>query len=90
MTYGLEVQQAEVIMELFDYIEKLELEVDIAEAQNIYFTKIYSHINEIIDMLQQSKRKNDRKLIEMLLDIGEKLNINTDFYRTKLAKTETK
>ncbi len=90
LTYGLEVQQAEVIMELFDYIEKLELEVDIAEAQNIYFTKIYSHINEIIDMLQQSKRKNDRKLIEMLLDIGEKLNINTDFYRTKLAKTETK
>lgn len=90
LTYGLEVQQAEVIMELFDYIEKLELEVDIAEAQNIYFTKIYSHINEIIDILQQSKRKNDRKLIEMLLDIGEKLNINTDFYRTKLAKTETK
>lgn len=90
LTYGLEVQQAEVIMELFDYIEKLELEVDIAEAQNIYFTKIYSHINEIIDMLQQSKRKNDRKLIEMLLDIGEKLNINTDFYRTKLAKTEMK
>lgn len=90
LTYGLEIQQAEVVLELFDYIEKLELEVDIAEAQNIYFVKIYSHINEIIDMLQQSKRKNDRKLIEMLLDIGEKLNINTDFYRTKLAKTETK
>lgn len=90
LTYGLEIQQAEVVLELFDYIEKLELEVDIAEAQNIYFVKIYSHISEIIEMSQQSKRKNDKKLIEMLLDIGEKLNINTDFYRTKLAKTETK
>ncbi|MBO8430620.1 DUF3536 domain-containing protein, partial [Spirochaetes bacterium] len=78
LTYGLEIQQAEVVLELFDYIEKLELEVDIAEAQNIYFVKIYSHISEIIEMSQQSKRKNDKKLIEMLLDIGEKLNINTD------------
>lgn len=88
LTYGLEIQQAEVILELFDYIEQLELEVDIAEAQNIYFAKIYSHINEIIEISKESKRKNDKKLIEMLLDIGERLNINTDFYKNKLAKLE--
>lgn len=88
LTYGLEIQQAEVILELFDYIEKLELEVDIAEAQNTYFAKIYIHIDEIIEICKESKRSNNKKLIEMLLDIGEKLNINTDFYRTKLAKTE--
>ena len=40
LTYGLEAQQAEVVLELFDYVEKLELEVDIAEAQNLYFAKI--------------------------------------------------
>lgn len=85
LTYGLEAQQAEVVLELFDYVEKLELEVDIAEAQNLYFAKIYSHINEILEMSKTSKRKNDKHLVEMLLDIGEKLNINTDFYRTKLV-----
>lgn len=85
LTYGLEAQQAEVVLELFDYVEKLELEVDIAEAQNLYFAKIYSHISEILEMSKTSKRKNDKHLVEMLLDIGEKLNINTDFYRTKLV-----
>ena len=88
LTYGLEIQQAEVILELFDYIEKLELEVDIAEAQNTYFAKIYIHMDEIIAMSAGSKRKSNKQLIEMLLDIGEKLNINTDFFRTKLLRAE--
>lgn len=90
LTYGLEIQQAEVILELFDYIEKLELEVDIAEAQNTYFAKIYIHMDEIIAISAESKRKSDKQLIEMLLDIGEKLNINTDFYRTKLVKADNR
>lgn len=86
LTYGLEIQQADVLLELFDYAEKLELEIDISEAQNTYFTKIYHKIDEIIELSVQSKRSNDKRLVEMLLDIGERLNINTDFYRAKLDK----
>lgn len=74
------------MLELFEYAQKLELEIDISEAQNTYFTKIYHRINEIIELSVQSKRSNDKRLVEMLLDIGDKLNINTDFYRTKLDK----
>lgn len=86
LAYSFEIQQADVILELFDYVEKLELEVDISEAQNIYFTKIYQNIGDIIESSKTSNRASDKKFIDMLLDIGGKLNINTEFYRAKLAK----
>ncbi len=86
LAYSFEIQQADVVLELFEHIEKLELEIDIAEAQNIYFSKIYNQIGDIIESIQNSKRPGERKFVEMLLDIGVKLNINTEFYRTKLAK----
>ena len=41
LVHSFEVQQADAILEIFDIVEKLELQVDIAEAQNIYFSKIY-------------------------------------------------
>ena len=86
LAYSFEIQQADVVLELFEYIEKLELEVDISEAQNIFFSKIYLNIGEIIESSQNSNRKSDRRFVEMLLDIGAKLNINTEFYRAKLVK----
>ncbi len=86
LAYSFEIQQADVVLELFEYIEKLELEVDISEAQNIFFSKIYLNIGEIIESSKNSNRKSDKRFVEMLLDIGTKLNINTEFYRTKLVK----
>ena len=84
LVHSFEIQQADAILEIFDIVEKLELQVDISEAQNIYFTKIYHRIGDIIET--GIKRNSDRKFVEMLLDIGEKLNINTEFYRKKLDK----
>ena len=86
LAYSFEIQQADVVLELFEYIEKLELEVDISEAQNIFFSKIYLNIGEIIESSKNSNRKSDKRFVEMLLDIGTKLNINTEFYRAKLVK----
>ncbi len=86
LAYSLEVQQADVLIELFDYIERLELEVDIAEAQNVYYTRIFHRIGEIIELSQKSKRSGEKRFAQMLLDIGDKLNINTEFYRSKLDK----
>lgn len=85
LVHSFEIQQADVVLELFDNIEKLELEVDISEAQNIYFSKIYHRIGDILETT--SKRSSNIKFIEMLLEIGEKLNINTEFYHKKLDKT---
>lgn len=91
LAQGLEIQQAEAMLEIFDNIEKLELSVDISEAQNIYFNKIFHEIGEIIDKMRASNHSaasttSDKKFVLILLDIGQKLNINTDFYRNMLDK----
>jgi len=88
LAYSLEVQQADVLMELFDYVEKLELEIDISEAQNVYYTRIFHKIGEIIELSKKSKRASERRFVQMLLDIGDKLNINTEFYRSMLDKMD--
>lgn len=84
LVHSFEIQQADVVLELFDNIEKLELEVDISEAQNIYYSKIYHRIGDILQ--GDIKRASNRNFVQMLLDIGDKLNINTEFYRKKLDK----
>lgn len=91
LAQSLEVQQAEATLELFDNIEKLELNIDIAEAQNIYFNKIFHQLGEIIEDMNSSQsssaeKSTDKKFVSILLEIGQKLNINTDFYKNMLDK----
>ena len=78
-----ERQQANVVMEIFDEIDDLELEIDLKEAQNIYFNKIYSYV---IDEIESNDNIRDKKFLQQLLDLGSKLNINTEFYKAKLAE----
>lgn len=84
LAQGFDSHQAEATLELFETIEKLDLQVNVAEAQNIYFNKIFHEIGQIIETAQSSNV--DRQFIFMLLDIGVKLNINTDFYRAKFDR----
>lgn len=86
LAQGLEIQQAEAILEIFDNVEKLELEVDIAESQNIYFNRIFHQIGDVIENMNKSSQVMDKKFVAMLLEIGQKLNINTEFYKTMLDK----
>lgn len=86
LVQSFEIQQAEAILEIFDNIEKLELNVDIAEAQNIYFNKIFHEFGEIIENISKTSSASDKKFISILLEIGKRLNINVDFYQTLLDK----
>ena len=86
LTKSFEIQQADTVVELFDIIEKLDLQIDIAEAQNIYYNKIYHRIGDIIESNTQNPKDKDIKFINLLLTIGIKLNINVDFYKVKLDK----
>lgn len=86
LAQNFEIQQAEATLELFDNIEKLELNVDITESQNIYFNKIFHEMGEIIEKMNKKSQVSDAKFISILLDIGQKLNINTDFYKNMLDK----
>ena len=38
----------------------------------------------IIEILDVPQGTPDKKFIQLLLDIGSKLNINTEFYKAKL------
>ena len=87
LSRNIEPHRAEAVLELFDYVEKLDLNVSIAEAQNIYFAKIYHELGVILEAQknQQDLREN-RHFVILLLQIGQKLNVNTSFYRDILDK----
>jgi alpha-amylase/alpha-mannosidase (GH57 family) len=86
LTKSFEIQQANAIMELFEIIEKLDLQIDIAEAQNIYYNRIYHRIGDIIGKDSTKTTEKELRFIHTLLAIGEHLNINVEFYRAKLLK----
>lgn len=86
LTKSFESQQADSIVELFDIVEKLDLQIDISEAQNIYYNRIYHRIGDIIENNSSSPSDKDIRFVKLLLTIGEKLNINVDFYKVKLDK----
>ena len=83
LAYALDLQQVEATLEILDCIGKLELAVDIAEAQNYFFSKIVTNIEELIQNMTCSA---DRELITMLFEIGENLNINMDYYKQQFNK----
>ena len=88
LTKSFEQRQAESVVELFEIMDKLDLQVDISEAQNIYYNKIYHRIGDIIENNVESPREKDMQFAKVLLNIGEKLNINVDFYKIKLERME--
>ncbi len=83
LAYALDVQQVDATLELLDCIGKLELSIDIGEAQSYFFTKIVTNIDELIHSMTCAA---DRDLLVMLFDIGENLNINMDYYKQQFDK----
>ena len=87
LSQTMDFKVADEIFAIFDLIDILQINVEIKVAQNIYFEKIYSKINILIEHLETSQTKdNDRQIALMLLEVGKKLNINTDFYRPHIDK----
>ena len=86
LVHSFERQQAEAILEIFDCVENLDLNIDIAEAQNVYFNKIYHRIGNLIENIKVTNRSKDKEFVNMLLQIGNKLNINTEFYKIMFTK----
>ncbi len=87
LSQSMDFKTADEIFAIFELIEILGLNVEIKVAQNIYFEKIYRKINVLIEHLENSKSKDkDRQIALMLLEVGKKLNINTDFYRPHIDK----
>lgn len=82
-----DISKYESLAESLMLLEKLDLQPDLSNAQNIYFSKIYKKINEQIENLVSSRNKEqDKKLISSRLKLGEKLNFNIDEPMAKLQK----
>lgn len=87
LSQTMDLKVADKIFAIFEVIDILQLNMEIKVAQNIYFEKIYSKINILIEHLEHSKTKDeDRQIALTLLEVGKKLNINTDFYRPHIDK----
>ena len=78
LSYSMDLQQVDATLELLDCISKLEIKVDIAEAQSYFFSKIVTSFDE---QIQNITCQADRDLLSMLFEIGENLNINMDYYK---------
>lgn len=76
------------ILEIFRYCEILEIEPDISIAQNVYFTKIYQKFSKIItNVLSTEKNLYEGKdKLMLIIKLGDKLNIDTDFYKNNIVK----
>ena len=83
LAYALDLQQVDATLEILDCISKLELKIDIAEAQNYFFTKVIGNIEELIQSMTCAA---DRELVTMLFQIGEDLNINMDYYKQQFNR----
>ena len=80
LVYSMEYQQAEVAHDLLDIMDKLEINVDISDAQNLFYTRIISNFE---DMIENISCNSDVVLLQQLLDIAQRLNIDIDFYKPK-------
>ncbi|MDD3237590.1 MAG: DUF3536 domain-containing protein [Candidatus Gastranaerophilales bacterium] len=87
----LDAHKLEKALEIFKYIDTIEIKVDIAEAQNVYFKRIFSKFSSIIEKIaKENEIEANRARLLAVLRLGEYLNINTDFYKTALLKITAK
>ncbi len=83
---NLDYSQAEATLDIFSQVENLDMDVEISEAQNIFFSKIFIQMGDILYEFEKNHTKRDKDFLEMLFSISTKLNINSEFYRTKFDR----
>jgi len=83
---NLDYSQADATLDIFKQVEDLDMDVEISEAQNIFFSKIFIQMGDFLYGFEKNHTKRDVEYLEMLFSISSKLNINSEFYRTKFDK----
>ena len=83
-----EIHRLENILKMFECASKLDLKIDISEAQNMYFNKIYAKFTTLLDNASKlnTNMEEIREYLFSLLVLGEYLNINTEFYKSSILK----
>ena len=84
LTKNPEIGRTQKINEMFEYTKKLELKVDLQEAQNIFFDYIFEEFAEILE--DKNKDNFSDEFIYELLKLAQNLNLDTDFYKDLCVK----
>lgn len=73
------------LLSFYNLVEKLEVEVHIASAQNIFYDKFCLNFDNFVKDLSSIKNKDEsRKLFLGILEAGRKLKINMNFYEERI------
>ena len=86
LTLNFDIHKADAVLELLIIADKIELDIELGEAQNIYYNRIYHRISEILDDDTKKNKDHNIKFMNTLLEIGTRININVNFYQYKLDK----
>lgn len=81
---NIEAKELELLVEILEKAKMLKMELDLKEAQNIYFEKIFPNLPEIMEKTLNSKDTNIRKLAKNLIKIGKQLDINVESFEKKI------
>lgn len=77
----------ESLCKSLDLVKRLELNPDLSNAQDIYFSSIYQKLPEMIKKLEKSKKiSEDKKYILAVLALGDRLNFNIEEHTANLNK----
>lgn len=88
----MEEEKLNKALDLFKYVETLELSPNITIAQNIYFSEVYAKFAQLMSRIVLSSKDlkaNQQKMLR-ILELGEKLNIDTSFYKGTISKAANK
>ena len=87
LSKNMEISHAEVIINLLDTASKIGLKLNLAEAQNIYFNNIYIYLDDIFELIRIKNQDSiHKKLVKSLIIIGQKLNINMEYFEEKASQ----
>jgi hypothetical protein len=81
-----EIHRIENVLNMFKYVDLLELKIDTSESQNTYINKIHEILEDAVASIDDLKDEYDRKFVLLLLELGNRLNINTNFYKETFDK----
>ncbi len=84
----LNIQNCEELLYLFELLEKLQIDIKIQNAQNVFYSFVCDDFEELLNRV--IKLKDSRKLLLSLVEIGNRLNINLDFYKEKIVSVTGK
>ncbi len=82
-----ETKQYEELIDVLNFLQALELRLDLSEAQNIYFRSILGNVTEKIEKIKESSDLiKSKEFISTILKLGEKLNFNVEEQTSNLNK----